>query len=34
MNDTQLKRYLNSVGKRCFVEYFDRFATSLYQTAM
>ena len=26
MNDTQLERYLNPVGKRCFVEYFDRFA--------
>ena len=26
MNDSQLDRYLNSVGKRCFVRYFDRFS--------
>ena len=25
MNDSQLKRYLNSVGKKCFVKYFDQF---------
>ena len=26
MNDTQLYRHINSVGKRCFVEYFEYFA--------
>ena len=26
MEDWQLERYLNSVGKRCFVAYFDRFS--------
>ena len=26
MNDTQLERRINSIGKRCFVEYFEHFA--------
>lgn len=28
MNDQQLQRSLNSIGKRCFVKYFEEFRSS------